>query len=197
VRGILGIGNPGVNYLRNRHNAGFLILDKLAERKSLDFRPAKGDYFIAFGEQNGESYCLIKPTTYVNKTGQAALQVIEKFKIGLVELLVVCDDVNLKTGQLRIRKSGGDGGHNGLASIIYDLNSDQFPRLRIGIGNDFDKGELSSYVLTDFSDDEEKLLTDVVKNSVLLIEEFINGGYEAMLDLNSRLTNDKSEEKIE
>ena len=196
MRGILGIGNPGINYLRNRHNAGFLILDNLAERKSLDFRPAKGDYFIALGEQNGESYCLIKPTTYVNKTGQAALQVIEKFKIEIVELLVVCDDVNIKTGQLRIRKSGGDGGHNGLASIIYDFNSDQFPRLRIGIGNDFDEGELSSYVLTDFSDDEEKLLTAVVKNSILLIEEFINGGYEAMLDLNSRLKNDESAERI-
>jgi len=196
VRGILGIGNPGVNYLRNRHNAGFLILDSLAENKSLEFRPAKGDYYFALEEQNEEPFCLIKPTTYVNRTGQAALQVIEKYKIELVDLLVVCDDVNLKTGQLRIRKSGGDGGHNGLASIIYDFNSNQFPRLRIGIGNDYDEGQLSSYVLTDFSDDEEKLLANVIKNSISLINEFIKSGYDAMLDVNSRLENDESEETI-
>ena len=196
MRGILGIGNPGVNYLRNRHNAGFLILDTLAENKSLEFRPAKGNYYIALEEQNEEPFCLIKPTTYVNRTGQAALQVIEKYKIELVDLLVVCDDVNLKTGQLRIRKSGGDGGHNGLASIIYDFNSNQFPRLRIGIGNDYDEGQLSSYVLTDFSDDEEKLLANVIKNSILLINEFIKSGYDAMLDVNSRLENDESEETI-
>jgi PTH1 family peptidyl-tRNA hydrolase len=196
VRGILGIGNPGVNYQRNRHNAGFLILDTLAENKSLEFRPAKGDYYFALGEQNEERFCLIKPTTYVNRTGQAALQVIEEYKIELVDLLVVCDDVNLKTGQLRIRKSGGDGGHKGLASIIYDFNSDQFPRLRIGIGYDYDEGQLSSYVLTDFSDDEEKLLTAVIKNSILLIDEFIEGGYKAMLDLYSRLKDDESAERI-
>jgi PTH1 family peptidyl-tRNA hydrolase len=196
VRGILGIGNPGVNYQRNRHNAGFLILDTLAENKSLEFRPAKGDYYFALEEQNEEPFCLIKPTTYVNRTGQAALQVIEKHKIELVDLLVVCDDVNLKTGQLRIRKSGGDGGHNGLASIIYDFNSNQFPRLRIGIGNDYDEGHLSSYVLTDFNDDEEKLLANVIKISILLINEFIKSGYDAMLDVNSRLENDESEETI-
>ena len=196
MRGILGIGNPGVNYVRNRHNAGFLILDTFAERKSIEFRPAKGDYYFALGEQNEESYCLIKPTTYVNKTGQAALQVVEKYKIDLIDLLVVCDDVNLKTGQLRIRKSGGDGGHNGLTSIIYDFNSEQFPRLRIGIGNEFDEGQLSSYVLSDFSDDEEKLLSVVINKSILLIEEFIERGYDAMLDVNSRLNNDESAEII-
>ncbi|UCH66032.1 MAG: aminoacyl-tRNA hydrolase [Ignavibacterium sp.] len=196
MRGILGIGNPGANYIRNRHNAGFLILDTFAESKSLDFRPAKGDYFLALGKLNEESYCLIKPTTYVNRSGQAALQVIKEYEIEMVDLLVVCDDVNLKTGELRIRESGGDGGHNGIASIIYDFNSDQFPRLRIGIGNDFDEGQLSSYVLSDFSDEEEKLLAGVIKNSLLLINEFIINGYEAMLDVNSRLKNDESTEKI-
>jgi PTH1 family peptidyl-tRNA hydrolase len=180
----------------NRHNAGFLILDSFAESKSLEFRPAKGDYYFASGKLNEESYCLIKPTTYVNRTGHAALQVIEEYKIELVDLLVVCDDVNLKTGELRIRKSGGDGGHNGLASIIYDFNSDQFPRLRIGIGNEFDEGQLSSYVLSDFNNDEEKLLSVVINNSIILIEEFIKRGYEAMLDVNSRLKNDESTEKI-
>jgi PTH1 family peptidyl-tRNA hydrolase len=182
--------------MRNRHNAGFLILDTFAKSKSINFSPAKGDYYFALGKQNQESFCLIKPTTYVNKTGQAALRVIEEYNIELVDFLVVCDDINLKTGEIRIRQSGGDGGHNGLASIIYNFNSDQFPRLKIGISNDFNEGQLSSYVLSDFSTDEEKLLSIVIKNSVLLINEFINRGYEAMLDVNSRLMNDESSEKI-
>ena len=196
MRGILGIGNPGFNYKKNRHNAGFLILEKFAETKSLDFRPSKGDYFFALGKQNKESYCIIKPTTYVNKTGEAALQVIEQYEIKLVDFLVICDDINLKTGQFRIRRRGGDGGHNGLASIIYYLNSNDFPRIRIGVGNEFNEGQLSSYVLSDFSKEEEKMLSTVFKNSVLLIDEFIERGYNSMLNVNSKLKNDESASKI-
>jgi len=196
VRCILGIGNPSVKYTRNRHNAGFLILDTFAASKSLEFIAAKGDYFFVLGKHKNESYLLIKPTTYVNKSGQAASQVVEEYKIELFDFLVVCDDINIKTGEIRIRRSGGDGGHNGLASIIYNFNSDQFPRLRIGISNDFSEGQLSSYVLSDFNMDEEKILSTVTKKSILLIEEFIEGGYEAMLNANSKLKNDESATKI-
>jgi len=192
VRGILGIGNPGFNYKKNRHNAGFLILEKFAESKTLDFIPSKGDYLFALGTHNKKSFCIIKPTTYVNRTGQAALQVIEKYKIELVNFLVVCDDINLNVGQVRIRRKGGDGGHNGLASIIYNFNSNNFPRIRIGVGKDFNKGQLSSYVLSDFNTEEERILSTVIKNSILLIDEFIEKGYNAMLDVNSKLKNDDS-----
>jgi len=196
VRCILGIGNPSVKYTRNRHNAGFLILDNFAASKSLELIAAKGDYFFVLGKHKNESYLLIKPTTYVNKSGQAASEVVEEYKIELFDFLVVCDDINIKTGDIRIRRSGGDGGHNGLASIIYNFNSDQFPRLRIGISNDFSEGQLSSYVLSDFNMDEEKILSTVTKKSILLIEEFIEGGYEAMLNANSKLKNDESAAKI-
>lgn len=192
MRGILGIGNPGFKYKNNRHNAGFLILEKFAESKSLDFRASKADYLFALGKQNKDSYCIIKPTTYVNRTGQAALQVIEEYKIELVDFLVVCDDINLETGQIRIRRNGGDGGHNGLASIIYNFNSNNFPRIRIGVGKDFSEGQLSSYVLSDFNVEEEKILSSVFKNTLLLIDEFIGGGYSAMLNVNSKLKNDES-----
>lgn len=196
MRCILGIGNPSVKYTRNRHNAGFLILDTFAASKSLELIAAKGDFFFVLGKHKNESYLLIKPTTYVNKSGQAASEVVEEYKIELFDFLVVCDDINIKTGEIRIRRSGGDGGHNGLASIIYNFNSDQFPRLRIGISNDFSEGQLSSYVLSDFNMDEEKILSTVTKNSILLIEEFIEGGYEAMLNANSKLKNDESAAKI-
>jgi len=192
VRAVLGIGNIGLRYQRNRHNAGFLVLDYFAQNRSLKFRAAKGDYYICEGDLNQVHYFLIKPSNYVNNSGVAALQFLEKHKMDISDLLVVCDDVNMKMGKLRIRKSGGDGGHNGLASIIYHLNSDQFPRLRIGIGSDFDEGELSSYVLDDFSKDDAKILETVLKDSSLLVEEFIIGGIEALLNANSKLYNNDS-----
>jgi PTH1 family peptidyl-tRNA hydrolase len=102
----------------------------------------------------------------------------------------------MKMGKLRVRKSGGDGGHNGLASIIYHLNSDQFPRLRIGIGSDFNEGGLSSYVLDDFSENDAKILKTVLKDSSLLVEEFIIGGIEALLNANSKLYNNDSSPEI-
>ncbi len=183
----MGIGNPGTRYQRNRHNAGFLILDYFANLKSLRFQPSKGDYYLARGKINNSEFCLVKPTTYVNNSGVAALHLVETYNVNLHDLLVVCDDVNIDTGKIRVRKSGGDGGHNGLASIIYHLNSNQFPRLRIGIGNNFKDGELSDYVLSDFSEDEMKLLSGTFKTSAALIEAFITGGVEEMLNENSKL----------
>jgi len=196
VRAVLGIGNIGLRYQRNRHNAGFLILDYFAQNRSINFRAAKGDYYSCEGDLNQIHYFLIKPVNYVNNSGVAALQFLEKYKIDISDLLVVCDDVNMKMGKLRVRKSGGDGGHNGLASIIYHLNSDQFPRLRIGIGSDFDEGELSSYVLDDFSENDAKILQAVLKDSSLLVEEFIIGGIEALLNANSKLYNSDSSPEI-
>jgi PTH1 family peptidyl-tRNA hydrolase len=196
VRAVLGIGNIGLRYQRNRHNAGFLVLDYFAQNRSIKFKAAKGDYYFCEGDLNQVQYFLIKPSNYVNNSGVAALQFLEKHKIDISDLLVVCDDVNMKMGKLRVRKSGGDGGHNGLASIIYHLNSDQFPRLRIGIGSDFNEGELSSYVLDDFSENDAKILKTVLKDSSLLVEEFIVGGIEALLNANSKLYNNDSSPEI-
>jgi PTH1 family peptidyl-tRNA hydrolase len=196
VRAVLGIGNIGLRYQRNRHNAGFLVLDYFAQNRSIKFKAAKGDYYFCEGALNQVHYFLIKPSNYVNNSGVAALQFLEKHKIDISDLLVVCDDVNMKMGKLRVRKSGGDGGHNGLTSIIYHLNSDQFSRLRIGIGSDFNEGELSSYVLDDFSENDAKILKTVFKDSSLLVEEFIVGGIEALLNANSKLYNNDSSPEI-
>ena len=196
MRTVLGIGNIGLRYQHNRHNAGFLVLDYFAQNRSIKFRAAKGDYYICEGDLNQVHYFLIKPSNYVNNSGVAALQFLEKHKIDISDLLVVCDDVNMKMGKLRVRKSGGDGGHNGLASIIYHLNSDQFTRLRIGIGSDFNEGELSSYVLDDFSENDAGTLKTMLKDSSLLVEEFIVGGIEALLNANSKLYNNDSSPEI-
>lgn len=196
MRAVLGIGNIGSRYQRNRHNAGFLILDNLANELSIEFQEAKGEYYICGGRLKQNPFYLIKPVTYVNNSGIAAMQFINEYKMNTEDFLVVCDDINMETGKIRVRKSGGDGGHNGLASIIYHLNTNKFPRLRIGIGKDFSHGGQASYVLDDFSEDDEKILSVVQNKTSILLKDFILGGIDAMLDSNSMLFNDESSSNI-
>ncbi len=183
---IVGIGNPGSRYKNNRHNVGFQFLDYFADRKKLAFKASKFDYYYSEGETSGNPFVLIKPVTYVNLSGVAVLNYVNNFNINVKDLLIVLDDVNLQTASIRIRKSGGDGGHNGLKSIIYHLNSNQFPRLRIGVGNDFKIGQLSDYVLTDFSENELLKLSKSFDLSIQLIENFVTDGYDKMLNTFSR-----------
>jgi PTH1 family peptidyl-tRNA hydrolase len=192
VRILFGIGNPGKKYTFNRHNAGFLVLDYFAETHSLEFKPSKFDYYFAEGQLSDESYVLVKPMTYVNQSGVAAKQVISFYQADLKDFLVVYDDFNLEFSKLRVRMSGSDGGHNGLSSIIYNLNSDQFPRFRIGIGNDFKPGQMAKYVLDNFTRKEKKVLTETFKLAEVLLEEFITGGIKKMLDANSRISKSES-----
>jgi PTH1 family peptidyl-tRNA hydrolase len=173
-----------------------MLLDYFAETHSLTFKPSKFDFYFAKGNLSDSSYILVKPTTYVNKSGVAVVQVIKKFDINVKDFLVIYDDFNLELAKLRIRLAGGDGGHNGLSSIIYHLNSDEFPRLRIGIGSNFKSGEMANYVLTDFDEVEQKILADTFKMGNILLEEFISGGLNKMLDANSRLSQSGNNQDI-
>lgn len=186
MRLILGIGNPGNKYKFNRHNAGFMVLDYIASLNSLSFSPSRGDYYAAKGIIEGNSYQLIKPVTYVNNSGLAAKQALETNKLNIEDLLVIHDDVNLPHADIRVKVRGGDGGHNGLASIIWHL-SDEFARIRIGIGNDFEKGSMADYVLSDFTVNEMKMLEGAFKTVSTLISAFIKEGLNGLLDENSRL----------
>lgn len=188
MRVIFGIGNPGSNYLRNRHNTGFLFLDFFARAKSLEFLPSGGDYYQAVGSIQNFPFSLIKPTTFVNNSGIAVTQIIRKYDLHMEDILVVCDDTNLTLSNFRVRLSGGGGGHNGLASIIYHLNSNNFPRIRIGTGKTLGNNDLAEYVLSDFEKNEVQILSNVFKKASVLAEEFIVGGCKAMLDINSRLS---------
>lgn len=186
---ILGIGNPGSRYQLTRHNIGFYLLDEFALNFNIDFKPSKSDYYFAEGEVEQKPFVLIKPTTFVNKTGIAVKQCLTSFNINIQELLVIVDDVNLSFAEIRIRKSGGDGGHNGLSSIIEHLESDDFPRLRFGIGSDYNRGYLSNYVLSRFSDSEMVEIKKISDFSFLLLKSFISNGYEIMLSEYSRIRN--------
>lgn len=169
-----------------RHNAGFMLLDFFADKMQIEFKASKKEYYYAEGELEGSPFLLVKPTTYVNLSGLAAKDVISEYGVSLEDFLVVIDDINLDLGKIRIRKTGGDGGHNGMNSIIYHLESEQFPRLRFGIGKEFSKGHMSGYVLDKFSPTEFEIIDPAFAVATALVKEFIVGGTKAMLD---RLSN--------
>lgn len=194
MRAILGIGNIGKRYARTRHNVGFMFLDYMVDKYSLQFIPSKSDYYYCLGIFNGADFALIRPSTYVNNSGIAAEHFISTNGISSDELLVIHDDLNLNFGVIKTKLNGGDGGHNGLSSIIYNLNSDSFPRIRIGIGASFEKGSQVDYVLEDFSSDEMPVLNSLFEKTLILTEEFIANGSKGMLDANSRL-NPKEKKK--
>ena len=196
MRVIFGIGNPGIRYEFTRHNAGFLLLDYLAEKFSLNFKPSTGEYLEAAGSLSEQKFSLVKPVTFVNNSGLAAKQIFEKYDLIPEEFLVICDDTNLKNFEWRVRLSGGDGGHNGLSSLIYHLMSDQFPRIRIGIGTNPTDTVLSDYVLSDFSNDELEEYQNTFNKCSVLIEEFIVGGSKKMLEANSVLMKSENQNNL-
>ncbi len=193
MRAIIGIGNHGSRYKLNRHNAGFLLVDYFTKLYSINFIPSKYNYYQATGSIDQAGYVLIKPTTYVNKIGTAVAEVIENFNLSVQDLLIVCDDVYLNNGSFRVKLSGGDGGHNGLGSIIYHLNTIDFPRIKIGVGRSTEEKKLADHVLSDFTDEEETILTNVFKSSSTVIREFITGGTVKMLEANSKLFSEEKE----
>jgi peptidyl-tRNA hydrolase, PTH1 family len=186
LRCVVGLGNPGKKYAMTRHNIGFIVLDKLAEKNKLNFLPSKKDFYYSEGTIVSSEFFLLKPTTYMNLSGAALLDYLNQYPTSLEDILIVYDDVNLPVGKIRLRKSGSDGGHNGIKSIIYHLQDDNFPRLRFGIGSDFSKGEMADYVLSKFNSEDYKAVEQEIDFAVTLIEEFIKGGYKTMADCFAR-----------
>ncbi len=183
MRAVVGLGNPGKKYNLTRHNIGFLILDTLAEKYNLGFKASRFDYYYSEGLTDASDFFLIKPTTYMNLSGSAVKDFIDVQKVDLYNLLVVADDVNLITGKIRLRKSGSHGGHNGIKSIIYHLQSEEFPRLRFGIGGAFDKGDMADFVLEKFAKEELEKIKPDIDFAVELLEAFISGGFKSATDL--------------
>lgn len=171
---ITGLGNPGTKYSMTRHNIGFIILDYLADFLKINFKPGKGDFYFASGKFKSEDFFLIKPSTFMNNSGLALEQFSENYAQieNTNDILIVHDDFHLPLGTIRVRTNGSDAGHNGVASVMYHLNSDEFTRMRTGIGKNeiLRKDEYVDYVLTNFLDDEIekiKLLLPVYKDCIL------------------------------
>ncbi len=186
---ILGIGNIGERYEYTKHNIGFLILDSLAKKLKNPISNIDKHFLYCRGKIKEEEYLLVKPTTYVNKSGDAAFYILEKYNLDIKHLLVITDDINLELGRIRIRLGGGDGGHNGIASIIEALGDNRFARLRFGIGNGFTKGEMANYVLSKFTPEELEIISERIENCSNLIADFITQGINKMLDNYSKNSN--------
>lgn len=191
MRAVIGLGNPGKQYANTRHNIGFIILDRFASVYKFSFY-RENNYLKSEGSLGSSDFILVKPTTFMNLSGLAVKDFLNKYKIPHEEVLVITDDIYLEPGKIRIRQRGSNGGHNGLKSIIEHLGAIDFPRLRFGIGN---PGNviLSDYVLSPFTGDELKIIESSIEIAVHLIENFVNGGYKAMLDNFSKISSGKSD----
>jgi len=168
---ITGLGNIGEEYFNTRHNIGFIILDALAIKREITFTASRYGSIAKFNYK-GRTFILLKPSTYMNASGKAIRYWLEKEKIETCNLLVVTDDISLPLGSLRMRKKGADGGHNGLCDICEVLGHNEFARLRVGIGNEFPKGQQIDYVLGKWTSEEEKTLIPRIETAVEMIISF-------------------------
>lgn len=182
---LVGLGNPGKAYEDTRHNVGFRVVELLAKKRNLVLKPrldiAKGN--LAEGEILGKDVLLLEPLTYMNSSGFSVRQCSDYFKVPFGHVLVIVDDVALPFGNLRFRMGGSAGGHNGLKSVEEYLNTQNYPRLRIGVGMD-PQSELANYVLGRFTEEEKSALGAVLENAVAVVETWITLGPEAAMRLN-------------
>lgn len=179
---IIGLGNPGSKYAGTRHNVGFKLIDKLASSMSVRLGPGKGPFYVGKGNHAGHGIYLVKPTTYMNNSGDAVRRALNWYKEDIDHCLICYDDLDLDIGTIRLRPGGSAGGHNGIKDIIRQLGTDQFPRLRIGIGNDFPKGQQVQHVLSPFSKPEQEKLSPALDSAVDAALCFVREGIDAAMN---------------
>jgi peptidyl-tRNA hydrolase, PTH1 family len=179
---IVGLGNPGLEYSATRHNLGFLCLDRLATKHRLRFTGKRGKSVLARGTINGHDVALAKPQTYMNLSGESVRDLLRIYKMPTTALLVVYDDVDLPTGTVRIRERGGPGTHNGMRSIVDEIGTTEFPRLRIGVGMPTNGENLADYVLGLPPAEERVVLDEALDRSVEAIETVARRGVGAAMN---------------
>ncbi|NPV68011.1 MAG: aminoacyl-tRNA hydrolase [Anaerolineae bacterium] len=180
---IVGLGNPGVKYANTRHNIGFRCVDALAERHGLSFDRKQGKALIASGTIVGQPVLLIKPQTYMNLSGDAVSAVANFYRITPDRLLVIFDDLDLPVGTVRIRKSGGAGGHKGMISIIERLGTQEFSRIRVGIGRPSGRMDPADYVLLPFREgDESILVAETIDRVAQAVQSWLADGIEITMN---------------
>ena len=181
---LVGLGNPGKQYENTRHNAGFMALDTLADQLHAEVKRIKFKGLTGEAALGGRKVLLLKPSTYMNLSGQAVTEAMAFYKLPPEKVLIFCDDVNLEPGQLRIRRKGSDGGQNGVKNIIYLTGSDRFPRVKIGVGKkphpDYD---LADWVLSRFTAKDLEALSPALKNAAAAAELIVNGEIDKAMNL--------------
>lgn len=186
---IVGLGNPGREYRENRHNIGFMALDRVSQGMDAKLGRLQARALVSSVVFNEKRVILAKPQTFMNLSGQAVASLVRFYKVPLSQLLVIHDDLDLPLGTLRLRQSGGSAGQRGLASTIQQLGTQDFPRLRLGIGRPPGQMDAADYVLQNFSPAESEILTPVLERAALAVQAFIRDGLEkTMNDFNGSLT---------
>ena len=181
---VVGLGNPDRKYTLTRHNSGFLCIDMLAEKLNFRVDKLKFKSLIADTTINGHRCIVMKPQTYMNNSGEAVRECASFYKIPPERIIVISDDTSLDIGKMRIKRKGSDGGQKGLRSIIYHMNSDNFPRVKIGVGKkphpDYD---MADWVLSEFKKDEQKVLEPVLENACKAIELLLDNQIDKAMNL--------------
>lgn len=168
---IVGLGNPGIQYENTRHNIGFKVIDNISKEYNIEINRQKFKGVYGEGFINGEKVILLKPTTYMNLSGESIREVVDFYKLTCEDIVVIYDDISLDVGRLRIREKGSAGGHNGIKSIIAHLGTDVFTRIKVGVGQpDVD---LVNYVLGKFTDEEMEVLSESIDASTKAVSEII------------------------
>ena len=181
---IIGLGNFGLEYNETRHNAGFMAVDRLVQKNGFDisrvkFKSKTGETLI-----NGKRCLVLKPTTYMNNSGEAVAEAMNFYKIPIENVIVIYDDISLEPGKLRIRRKGSDGGHNGIKSIIALTGSDEFPRIKIGVGKKPNPNyNLADWVLSKFSEEDKKSLEPALEKAVDSLGFIVEGNIDKAMNL--------------
>jgi PTH1 family peptidyl-tRNA hydrolase len=181
VKIVVGLGNPGKKYAGTRHNVGFMVVDSVAEGPGASGFQGRFDAQVAELVEGDEKVLLLKPETFMNLSGRSVRQAVDFYQVSLVDLLVVCDDINLPLGKLRFRARGTHGGHNGLRDIQNHLGTTEYPRLRIGVGAAPEEGAID-HVLGRFSASEKPIIADAVALAVQGVVRWVREGIEVCMN---------------
>ncbi len=177
---IVGLGNPGKEYEKTRHNMGFMVMDEIAKKLNMEYNKSKfnGLYFDI--NLNGEKVIFLKPQKYMNLSGEVVRDYVNFFKINIEDILIIVDDLDMSLGKVRLKKKSSSGGHNGLKSIFFNINTNDIKRIKIGIGNDKLK-DTKDYVLSKINNEEYKLLDNSIKLASKIALEFIDTDFNRLM----------------
>lgn len=179
---IIGLGNPGSRYDNTRHNVGFDTVDYLADKYGIKVSKLKFKALYGDGSISGERVILVKPQTFMNLSGESVREIIDWYKVPMSNLIIIYDDTDLSLGKIRVRPKGSSGTHNGMRSVIYQIQSDDFPRVRIGIGRPPESWELADFVLSKINGDDKKLINESIVNAADAAVTIVKSGVNAAMN---------------
>ena len=192
---IAGLGNPGKEYEETRHNAGFKVIDRLSDKYNIDVTEGKFKGLIGKGVIDGNKVILVKPLTYMNNSGECIRAVMDYYKAGTEDLIVIYDDISLAPGKLRLRPKGSAGGHNGIKSIIAHLGTEKFKRIRVGVGEKPKNWDLADFVLSPFKPEEKDAVREGIEKAAKAVEVILTDGADAAMNRYNKKAAKPKEEK--